>query len=276
MGSRSSVTERLHHGEEGQLESEGEEAERKAMEARMNRGVVNVKAANAVEDPLALLPKPFSVFNKNGLNLNLETVRAPEVPEETKVWAFDLVKTNMKPLYDAAYGEDPDMEAEFGWKEKDKREEMWSDHAWYLLARTEEGKPVAFSHYRYDMDYDDEVVYCYEIQVEKGYRRKGLGRFMMKVLELLMIKANMLKLMATIFKNDKPEAEFFKKALKFEQDETSFVDTVHEQFEYEILSRPNLIKKKRIEEEVKRIEEEENNQENVAVRANHCPCPTVH
>merc|ERR1712183_1078878 len=275
MGSRSSVTERLHHGEEGQLESE-EEEERKAMEARMNRGVVNVKAANAVEDPLALLPKPFSVFNKNGLELKLETVRAPELPEETKVWAFDLVKTNMKPLYDAAYGDDPDMEAEFGWKEKDKREEMWSDHAWYLLARTEEGKAVAFSHFRYDMDYDDEVVYCYEMQVEKGFRRKGLGRFMMKVLEMLMMKADMLKLMATIFKKDKPEAEFFKKALKFEQDETSFVDTVHEQFEYEILSRPNLIKKKRIEEEVKRIEEEENNQENVAVRANHCPCPTVH
>jgi len=84
------------------------------------------------------------------------------------------------------------------------------------------------------------------------------------------------RLWCTIFKKDKPEAEFFKKALKFEQDETSFVDTVHEQFEYEILSRPNLIKKKRIEEEVKRIEEEENNQENVAVRANHCPCPTVH
>ena len=41
----------------------------------------------------------------------------------------------MKPLYDAAYGDDPDMEAEFGWKEKDKKEEMWSDHAWYLLAR---------------------------------------------------------------------------------------------------------------------------------------------
>ena len=51
------------------------------------------------------------------------------------MWAFDLVKTTMKPLYDAAYGDDPDMEAEFGWKEKDKREEMWSDHAWYLLAR---------------------------------------------------------------------------------------------------------------------------------------------
>jgi hypothetical protein len=43
------------------------------------------------------------------------------------------------------------------------------------------------------------------LQIEKGFRRKGLGRFMMKVLELLAIKADMLKIMATIFKNDKPE-----------------------------------------------------------------------
>merc|ERR1711972_1240837 len=59
----------------------------------------------------------------------------------------------------------------------------------------------------------------------------------------------MLKLMATIFKKDVPQAEFFKKALKFEMDETSFVDTVNEQFEYEILCRFNQIKKKKMEEE---------------------------
>ena len=54
---------------------------------------------------------------------------------------------------------------------------------------------------------------------------------------MLCLKADMLKLMATIFKKDLPQAEFFKKALKFEMDETSFVDTVNEQFEYEILCR---------------------------------------
>ena len=72
-------------GKKDNSKAKEKKAERRAMEARMNRGVVNVKAANAVEDPLALLPKPFSVFNKNGLDLKLETVRAPEVPEETKV-----------------------------------------------------------------------------------------------------------------------------------------------------------------------------------------------
>ena len=54
-------------------------AERKAYERKMNVGVANVKLANEVEDPLGNLPKPFSVFNKNGLDLTLETVRAPEM-----------------------------------------------------------------------------------------------------------------------------------------------------------------------------------------------------
>ena len=52
----------------------------------------------------------------------------------------------------------------------------------------------------------------------------------MKVLEMLMIKADMLKLMCTIFKNDKPQIEFFKAALKFEMDETNLLD---KHFQYE-------------------------------------------
>ena len=35
---------------------------------------------------------------------------------------------------------------------------------------------------RYDMDFDDDVLYCYEIQLEESCRGKGLGKFMMKVL----------------------------------------------------------------------------------------------
>ncbi len=58
---------------------------------------------------------------------------------------------------------------------------MFDDNAWYLIARDASGAPKAFSHFRFDMDYDDEVVYVYEIQLEKEVRRKGLGKFMMTV-----------------------------------------------------------------------------------------------
>lgn len=239
-------------------ESKGKQkkAERKAMEKKINAGMAIVKLANAQEDPLSQLPS-FTNFTKNGLTLKLETVRAPDLEEATKEWAFRLLEANMKPLYDKCY-----ETKEEGWNEKMKREELLDDRAWYLLARTENGTPVAYSHFRYDMDYDDEVLYCYEIQIEKAYRRKGLGRFMMKVLELLAIKADMLKIMATIFKNDPPEVAFFKDCLKFETDETSPFDDVYEQFEYEIVSRFNLKKKRDMEEAARAAENNENKPRN--------------
>jgi N-alpha-acetyltransferase 40 len=52
------------------------------------------------------------------------------------------------------------------------------------------------------MDFDDDVLYCYEIQLESALMRKGLGKFMMKVLELLMIKAELKKIMLTVFKHN--------------------------------------------------------------------------
>ena len=218
-------------------------AEKKAEKERKNAAVANVKLANSVKDPLDILPKPFSVYNKNGLDLVLETVRAPDMDEATLSWAFEQVKTNMKPLYDEVYKSCQELDWE------DKKEEMREDLAWYLLVRTTEGAPVAFSHFRYDLDYGDEVLYCYQIQVQLEYRRKGLGKFMMKVLEMLMIKADMLKIMCTIFKNDISQFEFFVGTLKFEVDETSFMDTVDEQSEFKILSRFNQIKKRKMQEE---------------------------
>lgn len=232
-------------GANKEIKARQKKEERKAMEKKMNAGFANVKLANDQDDPLSQLPS-FTSYNKNGLNITMETVRGPELDDKTMEWAFRLLESSMKPLYETCYqGKDPDL----CWNEVRKRDELKDERAWFLISRTEGGAPVAFSHFRYDMDYDDEVVYCYEIQVETGFRRKGLGRFMMKVLELLAIKANMLKIMSTIFKNDEPEVDFFKKGLKFETDETSPMDDVYETFQYEIVSRFNLKKKREMEEE---------------------------
>ena len=54
-----------------------------------------------------------------------------------------------------------------------------------LLAENSDGKIVGFSHFKYELDYGDEVLYVYEIQVDSKFQRKGLGRFMMQVLEML-------------------------------------------------------------------------------------------
>lgn len=52
-------------------------------------------------------------------------------------------------------------QSEWGWKEREKREEMKDERAWYLLARDAESAPVAFSHFRFDVECGDEVLYWY-------------------------------------------------------------------------------------------------------------------
>lgn len=51
--------------------------------------------------------------------------------------------------------------SEWGWSDKDKREEMTDDKAWYLIAKDIDNgnQPVAMVHFRYDLDNDDEVLY---------------------------------------------------------------------------------------------------------------------
>lgn len=50
-------------------------------------------------------------------------------------------------------------ESEWGWKDRDKLEEMTDSRAWYLLGREQEGNPVAFIHFRFDMEDTEEVLY---------------------------------------------------------------------------------------------------------------------
>jgi len=203
--------------------------DRIAMQRKMDARVAIVKTANLQDDPLESLPS-FKKFSKNGLDLTLSTKRVSDLNHDGKEFIIDLLAKNMKKLYE---------DSEWGWNDKNKREEMLDEKAWYLLAETSDGTIAGYSHFRYDMDFDDEVVYVYEIQIDSTYQRKGLGRFMMQVLEMLAFKADMRKIMLTVFKHN-PEAEnFFKKTMKYEIDETCPIDDVVEQYDYEILSKFN-------------------------------------
>ena len=71
---------------------------RKALELKMNAGVAAVKRANEQTDPLEQLPS-FRRFQKNGVDLKLETRRVTELGEDTKTWVADLMERNMKEMY---------------------------------------------------------------------------------------------------------------------------------------------------------------------------------
>ena len=149
--------------------------ERIAMQRKMDARLVFVNAANQQEDPLATLPsfkvsfhfsklhiwlllttkyKYLQKFNKNSLEVTLSTERVTDINEKEQNAIVDLLTRNMKTLYE---------ESNWGWNEKNKRSEMLEDAAWYLMARNSKGELCGFSHFRYDMDFDDEVLYVYEV-----------------------------------------------------------------------------------------------------------------
>lgn len=47
----------------------------------------------------------------------------------------------------------------WGWNKERKVEEMTDDNAWYLIAKSKSGSLLAFSHFRFDMDFGEPVLY---------------------------------------------------------------------------------------------------------------------
>jgi GNAT superfamily N-acetyltransferase len=94
------------------------------------------------------------------------------------------------------------MEVLFGpheWpaEENMKRWEMVSPEARYIFARRSSvpseanssasfsDPVVAFVHFRFGLEHEVPVLYIYETQLEKSVQGKGLGKFLMQLLELV-------------------------------------------------------------------------------------------
>lgn len=204
----------------------------------MNASLEVIKAANAIEDPLSQW-KAFQSFKKEGHELEIccKKREAMTVDETTQV--FNLVKDNMKSLYEAS---------DWGWNEGEKRKEMMEERARYLLV-TESGKTdiVGMVHFRFDLGDDDvEVLYCYEIQLLETFRGKGLGKLLMMSLELMGKVAKMQKVVLTVFKDNEKGVKFFTEQLKYEIDCTcmTYDDPNNPQdYDYRIYSK-SLVKPK--------------------------------
>ncbi|XP_023990354.1 N-alpha-acetyltransferase 40 isoform X4 [Salvelinus sp. IW2-2015] len=174
---------------------------RLAERAAMDAVCAKVDRANKLDDPLAAFPI-FKKYDRNGLNLQIECKRVSTLNPISVEWAYELTRTNMQTLYE---------QSEWGWKEREKRDEMNDERAWYLLARDTDSSPVAFSHFRFDVECGEEVLYCTQMK----------------------------KVMLTVFKHNHGAYQFFREALQFEIDDTSpsMSGCCGDDCTYEILSR---------------------------------------
>ena len=203
---------------------------------KLNQAVLAVKTADLVENPLEGLIA-FQKFSRNDLDLRIECKMVKHLSDEEFDVAFSLIERNMRSLYDSS---------SWGWNENGKKEEMREDNARYLLAFDTDDKIVAMSHFRFDVDDDLEILYCYEVQLAEEVRRKGLGKFLMQILELMAVRAKMKKVILTVFKANEKAVDFFTRKMKYTVDDTSpqFQDEDYENYDYEIYSKPLVVKEK--------------------------------
>ncbi|CAN1200895.1 N-alpha-acetyltransferase 40 [Linum perenne] len=110
------------------------------------------------------------------------------------------------------------MEGPFGaeWpqEEKVKRREMVSPEALYIFVQEEDlddkAVPlVGFVHYRFTLEEEIPVVYVYEIQLESRVQGKGLGKFLMQLVELIARKNCMSAIVLTVQKANVAAMDFY-------------------------------------------------------------------
>ncbi|XP_055907721.1 N-alpha-acetyltransferase 40 [Eupeodes corollae] len=181
------------------------------------------KAARS-KNPLETQPDAFKYSSSNG-DYTLYCKNKSDMDAKTLKWAFKLAEKNVGPFY---------KESTMGWQPKIKQNDLNKNWARYLVALDKSKNPVAYAMFRFDLDYGNAVLYCYEMQIEKSFQRQGLGKFMMTALENCAKHWEMEKVVLTVLKNNPIAAEFFRK-IGFVLDETS--PDILEKAEYEILSK---------------------------------------
>ncbi|XP_057977100.1 uncharacterized protein LOC131164136 isoform X2 [Malania oleifera] len=220
-------------GGSGNLSSNNTERERQMKRRRTeilekNRAIdAAIKAASAEKDHLASFPT-FRHYDRNGLSAYLESGHGDKLSSSLKRYIRCLLKINME----GPYG------SEWPVEEKVKHREMVAPEARYIfvyeasiacrshmctLEREKDSKSslehkwpaVGFVHYRFIVEEEIPVLYVYELQLENHVRGKGLGKFLMQLIELIACKTGMEAVVLTVQKANESAMNFYMNKLRY-------------------------------------------------------------
>ncbi|XP_031406889.1 N-alpha-acetyltransferase 40 [Punica granatum] len=187
-----------------------------------------IGAAYSDGDPLASFPD-FRRYSKDGLSVCLESGHGSHLSSSVKQYIQNILKMNMEGPYGPEWPEE----------EKVKRRETVAPEALYLFVHetTNEGVNVVplasddkavtkktagqmgsligFVHYRFIVEEELPVLYVYELQLEPRAQGKGLGKFLMQLVELIARKNRMGAVMLTVQKANVPALNFYTNRLRY-------------------------------------------------------------
>ncbi|KHN87319.1 N-alpha-acetyltransferase 40 [Toxocara canis] len=127
-------------------------------------------------NPVQALKCPIPAETPSGEQLSYSFLWGTHLDDELFAWIFNLFVNNMRTFYELS---------QWGYDEVSKKQELTATTSRYIIVRNANGTPIAYCHYRFDMDHDSAVVYCFEIQVEEKYQSHGIGTIMISILESL-------------------------------------------------------------------------------------------
>ncbi|KAJ1438637.1 GNAT domain [Sesbania bispinosa] len=178
-----------------------------------------IRTANAKRDHLASFPADRH-FQINGLSVCLKSGHGNKLSSSVKHYIQGLLKLNMEGPYGSEWPEE----------EKVKRREMVAPEARYIFVHEvsnsnvddtsaicleDSGPLVGFVQYRFILEEEIPVLYVYELQLEPRVQGKGLGRFLMQLIELMAQKNCMGAVMLTVQKANLLAMNFYTSKLRY-------------------------------------------------------------
>ncbi|GAX80284.1 hypothetical protein CEUSTIGMA_g7722.t1 [Chlamydomonas eustigma] len=119
-------------------------------------------------------------------------------------WAFELIKSSLKTLYEPVWG----------WDDSKKMAQLQAASSRFIVATehsADNQRPAAFINYRLESYDSSPACYLYEVMVDPVYQRLGLGTHMMCLVEDMAWGLGMDRCVLTEFKANKAAAAFYYK-----------------------------------------------------------------
>jgi GNAT superfamily N-acetyltransferase len=196
----------------------------KAMQTKaINENILKLRAAlfddqGKDKNILEGIAASFLNYDRNGLSVNISF--SPKLEWDEFEWAFSLSQDNMEEIYDASG---------YGWDDEDKKRELTEQGARFLLIKdnaTHELK--GYIHFRFTVQGEvlDQMVgqpclYVMDMHLVEDIQRKGLGKHLLVILELIARRQQMSRVTFPIYIGDeKTKAWLVKQGKGYESDES--------------------------------------------------------
>ncbi|KAF8912729.1 acyl-CoA N-acyltransferase [Gymnopilus junonius] len=193
--------------------------------------VVRLANKATAEQLTSLISSEYELPSMKG---RVQYLHAKSLDEGQRESIWSLFETNMYELY---------KDSSFGWDPPRKKKELFHSFSRFVLVyQADSMNLLAFTMFRFEFDEDEDIVYCYDLQVSKAHQGLRLGRKLLNELTKLGKAFHLEKVILTVLKTN-VEAVAFYKAVGFVLDPTSPDHEGHigeeevAEVDYQILSR---------------------------------------